>query len=161
MSVAVNLLIHSCDNYLTPFLCRPLKAPDTPVTIMARQVESLAWKVGQQQAELFHLQMQLKRFKQFFKAEDAEAIAKGKMVPNKASFKQESAAEVGDVADAEEEAPIEEIFFTQQFPYEGESNEFYPEEQEEDEATDTDDAEESQKMETNEDEDEDCEIFDE
>lgn len=129
---------------------------------MARQVESLAWKVGQQQAELFHLQMQLKRFKQFFKAEDAEAIAKGKMVPNKASFKQESAAEVGDVADAEEEAPIEEIFFTQQFPYEGESNEFYPEEQEEeDEATDTDDAEESQKMETNEDEDEDCEIFDE
>lgn len=54
---------------------------ETNATILSKHVNSLAWKVGQQQAEIFQLRRQLNRFRQFFKSEEADLIAKGEMVP--------------------------------------------------------------------------------
>lgn len=51
------------------------------ITVLTRQLDAVAWKVGQQQAEMFQVKKELNRFRQFFSVEEADLIAQGLMIP--------------------------------------------------------------------------------
>lgn len=80
--------------------------------LKSRYLDSLGWKVGQQQAEIFRLNRQLARFRKFFSPEEAVLIAEGQMVPvgtEREAVKEEIGEPQDGEADDDDVLPTDEM----------------------------------------------------
>lgn len=101
-------------NLIIPSSNSSLGEAKRTITVLTRQLDAVAWKVGQQQAEMFQVKKELNRFRQFFSVEEADLIAQGLMIPKTTEGEEElQQQQAGPVKKKTERIPEEMVFVSE------------------------------------------------